>query len=222
MLPLLVAPLASEDPCLESNVFRDPHINFAYGGSADLRGRHNTLYNFLSAPGFSVNVKMEEAVFKTHNGALTVNGSFLTEAHVVARFAPQRSATASFWAAELDENNFGWAVVNGTCIGRAFKFGNRGHKSCSSLRMAMTYSSATFGFGNWTVTVRGMPSCDAPRDDTQEHPWVGGCLVAGPKHRLDVSFSARGDALTRDQPHGIIGHRALHWTMPCHVEDSPH
>ena len=93
-----------EDPCqLSSRVFRDPHINFAYGGSADIRGRQNAVYNFLSAPGFSVNVKTEAAVFKIHNGALTVNGSFLTEAHTVARFASQRSATASFWASELDD-----------------------------------------------------------------------------------------------------------------------
>ena len=99
MLPLCAAPLASESAAcdLASKVFRDPHINFAYGGSADLRGRPNALYNFLSAPGLSVNVKTEEAVFKIHDGALTINGSFLTEAHVIARFAPQRSATASFW-----------------------------------------------------------------------------------------------------------------------------
>ena len=102
----------SEDPCqLSSRVFRDPHINFAYGGSADIRGRQNAVYNFLSAPGFSVNVKTEAAVFKIHNGALTVNGSFLTEAHTVTRFASQRSATASFWASELDDNNFGWQTI---------------------------------------------------------------------------------------------------------------
>ena len=192
MLPLCAAPLASEACDLSAQVFRDPHINFAFGGSADLRGHHNALYNFLSAPGFSVNVKSEAGRFKTHNGALTVNGSFLTEAHTVARFASQRSATASFWASELDDNNFGWQTITGTCIGRPFKFGNRGHKTCYDLKIDMAYSSATFEFGNWTVIVRGMPSCD-------------GCLVAGPKHRLDVSFSARGDALTRDKPHGIIG-----------------
>ena len=107
MLPLSVVPLASEDPCLESNVFRDPHINFAFGGSADLRGRHNTLYNFLSAPGLSVNVKTEEAVFKMHGGALTINGTFLTEAHITAQLSPQKLATASFFASELSPNNFG-------------------------------------------------------------------------------------------------------------------
>ena len=100
MLPLCAAPLASENPCdLSAKVFRDPHINFAYGGSADLRGRHNALYNFLSAPGLSVNVKTEEAMFKIHDGALTVNGSFLTEAHVVARVYSRYTAEASFFAA---------------------------------------------------------------------------------------------------------------------------
>ena len=192
MLPLSVVPLASEDPCLESNVFRDPHINFAFGGSADLRGRHNTLYNFLSAPGLSVNVKTEEAVFKMHGGALTINGTFLTEAHITAQLSPQKLATASFIAAELSSNNFGWQVVSGTCVGRPFKFGAHGKKDCFGLKMAMDYSSATFAFRNWTMKVHGMHTCK-------------GCLVSGAEHRLDIGFSARGDAPSRDRPHGLIG-----------------
>ena len=104
MLPLCTAPLASEACDLSAQVFRDPHINFAFGGSADLRGRHNALYNFLSAPGFSVNVKTEAAVFKMHGGALTINGTFLTEAHITAQLSTQKLATASFWASELDPN----------------------------------------------------------------------------------------------------------------------
>ena len=127
-------------------------------------------------------------------GALTINGSFLTEAHVIARFAPQRSATASFWASELNPENFGWTVINGTCVGRPFKFGNRGHKECFDLKVSMGYSSATFAFRNWTVSVRGTLSCK-------------GCLLAGPAHRLDIGFAARGNAPSRDKPHGIIGSR---------------
>ena len=134
LLASILAPLA-QDPCLpvvEANVFRDPHVSFAYGGSADFRGHHKVIYNFLSAPDFAVNVKTEEAVFRLHNGALTVNGSFLTEAHIITRFAHQRSAFASFWASELDVQNFGWQVVNGSCAGRPFKFGNRGSKTYAS------------------------------------------------------------------------------------------
>ena len=110
MVPLSVAALA-QDPCVSSaTAFRDPHVSFAYGGTADFRGRHNTLYNFLSAPGLAVNVKTEEAMFTLHDGSLTVNGTFLTEAHVVARISPQKVAQASFYSAELDRNGFGWQI----------------------------------------------------------------------------------------------------------------
>ena len=60
--------------------------------------------------------------------------------------------------------------------------------------MAMAYSTATFALGNWTMTVTGMRS--VPNADD---------LVAGPKHRIDIGFTARGDAPSRDRPHGIIG-----------------
>jgi len=193
-------------PCATySKVFRDPHLNFAYGGAADFRGRHKALYNFLSAPGLSVNVKTEGTVFKMHKGELTVNGTFITEAHITARFSTNRNVTASFWASELDRNNFGWQVVTGHCVGRPFKFGFHGSKRCYELDMAMDYNRAKFQIGNWTVTVSGMPSCDTP---------VGRCLLAGPAHRLDVGFSARGDAPTRDRPHGIIGARLALRAVP--------
>ena len=81
---------------------------------------------------------------------------------------------------------------NGSCGGRAYKFGRRGSKKCHELAVAMGYSSATFAFKNWTMTVHGMQSCK-------------GCLIAGPAHRLDIGFTARGDAPSRDMPHGIIG-----------------
>ena len=193
MLPVAIAPLSQ---CgADATVFRDPIVNFAYGGRADFRGKHNALYNFLSAPGLSVNVKTEEAVFFAHHGVLTVNGTFLTEAHITSQLSPQRLATASFWASELDPTNFGWRVVNGTCAGRPFKFGFHGKKDCFALKMAMEYSSATFELGNWTVTVKGMPSCDTGHD----------CLIKGPAHRIDVGFTARGDTPARDFPHGLIG-----------------
>ena len=92
--------------------------------------------------------------------AHAVNGKFLTEAHVlVAEMPHQRRAVASFWASELDAQQQGWQVVNGSCTGRRFKFGRKGRKTCFELEMAMTYSSATFELGGWTMTVHGMPSC---------------------------------------------------------------
>ena len=83
-------------------------------------------------------------------------------------------------------------MVNGTCVGRPFRFGFHGHKACFDFKMSMDHSSATFELGNWTVKVHGSRSCK-------------GCLVAGPEHRLDIGFTARGDAPARDKPHGIVG-----------------
>lgn len=66
----------------------------------------------------------------------------------------------------------------------------------------------------------GMPSCDTPAGRcaslsslplppslplSHSPPPLRRCLIKGPEHRLDISFSASGDAPTRDHPHGIIG-----------------
>jgi len=43
---------------------KDPHLHFAHGGIADLRGEDGKVYNFLSARNISWNVKTEAADFK--------------------------------------------------------------------------------------------------------------------------------------------------------------
>ena len=161
MLAFSTAALPAQDPpchVQRATVFRDPHLNFAHGGRADFRGRHNAVYNFLSLPKISVNVRTEETIFTLHNGALIINGTFLTEAHVVARVGAGHAgheALSSFWASKLNEHQWGWDVVNGSCAGRPFKFGRSGSKKCLELAISMQHSSATFALGNWTITVRG-------------------------------------------------------------------
>ena len=218
-------------PCgtVSSQVIQDPHITFAHGGNADFRGRNGQLYNFFSAPGLSVNVKTEDARFLLNGDQLTVEGSFITEAHLMARVGSRKTvkfAKASVWASQLNEDNWGWEVVNGSCgvvddhdRGRAFKFGARGSKRCGPLHQAPALSgrprpsletpprrharrcyelsmemdvmaSARFSAGNWTITVRG----------NHVYGWL-----SGPRHRLDVSFSAKGDGAARSVPHGIVG-----------------
>jgi len=56
--------------------------------------------------------------------------------------------------------------------------------------MEVFHSSATFSVGNWSITVRGNPVYDH---------------IAGPRHRLDVSFGAKGDTAARTLPHGAPG-----------------
>ena len=55
MLGLTLFCVLSQCPIF-SEVYRDPHLAFAHGGRADFRGRHFHIYNFLSVPGFAVNV----------------------------------------------------------------------------------------------------------------------------------------------------------------------
>ena len=112
------APLRNQQA---SNVAKDPHISFA--------------------------VKTEDARFVLNNGRLTVDGSFITEVHLVTRVGPRETvklAKASFWASQLMEENWGWKVINGSCgvvddrdRGRAFTFGARGSKRCYELSIAM-------------------------------------------------------------------------------------
>lgn len=104
------------------------------------------------------------------SGKLLVDGSFMTEFHLTAlvggakrkwvaqsgRCLPtalrtdtsstdsSRWANVSFWASELNNQNWGWKVVNGTCGGHYFKLGKKTTKVCEELTIAVKSSSATF------------------------------------------------------------------------------
>ena len=177
---------------LDGGGHQDPHLHFAHGGSADFRGHDGIIYAFLSAPNLAVNVKTEDSSFLLNGGKLKVNGSFLTEVHVVARVggAKRKWAMASFWASELNGQNWGWKIVNGTCGGQRFILGRKSARQCEELSIRTQSSHAVFALRNWTVTVRG------------NHVYQ---RLSGPAHRLDVSFRAEGDAAARCLPHGIVG-----------------
>jgi len=171
---------------------QDPHLSFAHGGKADFRGKDGRFFNFLSVPGLAVNIKTEDCTFSPNGGRLTVDGSFITEAHIVALVggAKRKWANVSFWASELNQQNWGWRLVNGTCGGHAFKLGSGGWRRCEELVISVDHASAAFVLGNWSVSVQGN--------------FVFG-LVRGPAHRLDVVLSSEGDAAARALPHGVIG-----------------
>ena len=81
LLPLLQYALGQ---CASGN--KDPHLNFAHGGTADFRGRDKTHFNFFSGPKLSVNVLIEDATFviSDDRGSLTVDGTYITQVHVNA------------------------------------------------------------------------------------------------------------------------------------------
>jgi len=192
---------------------KDPHLHFAHGGRADFRGRDGQLYNFFSAPNIAVNLRIENATFELHHpdgSTLVVDGSFVTEMHLTARVGPTRQiwANFSFWASELNENNWGYQVINGTCHGRRVRIGKGKSKRCEELTVAVHMAHATFAAGNWSFSVQGRPTYD---------------LIAGPEHRLDIGFSIKGDFAERFRPHGIFG-QSFSSISPLHgkVDDYPH
>ena len=123
---------------------------------------------------------------------LTVNGTFVTEAHLVAHTGREWAqwANFSYWASELEENNWGWRNVNGTCDGFYIQLGRGGYKKCGALTIKVNMATASFSCRGWTVQVSGRPVYNR---------------IAGPHHRLDIGFAAEGSQSMRDLPHGIVG-----------------
>jgi hypothetical protein len=66
-------------PPSASGVQGDPHLRFAHGGTADFRGKNNTNYNLLSAPGYSFASRTVDATFLLPAPRL-VYGSFFVNA----------------------------------------------------------------------------------------------------------------------------------------------
>ena len=176
---------------------QDPHIAFAGGGRADFRGHDGSYYAFLSAPGAQVNVKTEDATFKLHDARLVVDGSFITEVHVIAVVGgwKKKAFTSSFWGAALNEFNTGHGFVNGSCCYHGgFAMLVAHSRRCEEAVTRVKYSSATISLRGWQIAIRG------------NHVYG---RVSGPTHRLDVSFAASSGAASRDAPHGLVGQSFL-------------
>ena len=99
-------------------------------------------------------------------GTLVVNGSFITEIHVVALVGgPKRKPfLASFWASELNQYNTGENMMNGTCGRGLFFLGTGAAKKCEEMAVHVHYSSATFSVTDWSVKV-----CPAPAGGRNPH-----------------------------------------------------
>lgn len=172
---------------------QDPHFRLAHGGRADFRGRHGVLYNLLSSSNVSVNVRTENASFALDH--LTVDGSFMTEAHVVMLTSEGRFFNISFWASELNRWGWGWGMVNGSCAQGTrlvpFTLSPHRERACDDLRIRVDFSSAIVEAPEWHIQVRGMPVYDR---------------YTGPHHRVDLSLTQRvADDAFVVRPHGIVG-----------------
>ena len=144
----------------------------------------------MSSTGVGLNVRTRDATFKL--GELVVHGSFLTEAHFVARTRVGRLFNVSFSADALNEQGYGWRAVKGSCaLPRnvvPFTLGPHRRRVCDDLVAIFDYSTLRVETADWTFVVTGHPVYDRLED---------------PHHRLDVRVQ-RKTAVTA-APHGIIG-----------------
>jgi len=184
----------------------DPHLSLAHGGKADFRGENGGIYNFLSAKNLALNVMTEMADFELHPADhprhKDVHGSFITQAHVVARTSTGKTVRVSFFASEVSTETFpnsapkNQAVVNGTVDSEpAFKLlGIRKHeKEVDDVLVRMTYSSLHFITTEFEIVV-SVQHFRLERNVTNLH------------HRLDVSIKPRvAEAAFAVPPHGIVG-----------------
>lgn len=175
---------------------QDPHLSFKNNGVADFRGIDKAYWNFLSTKDVSVAVRTEEAIFKLHE--LKVNGSFLTEVHWAMRTDQGRWFNVSMLAKELNDANWGWRMVKGACAAPgappkqgAFTMWKGRSTECDNLKASIDVATLLVETPEWEFKVRGSRVFDR---------------IAGPHHRLDLSFTPLlDDSMLSVAPHGIIG-----------------
>ena len=175
--------------CASATATGDPHLALAYGGKADFRGTPGTYFNLLSALGLSLNVLFAGAMFKL--GELTVDGSFMTEAHLALRSPSGKRLLVTYDAGRLGDTHMSYRMVNATCGGEAATLGPKSVLDCDGLRASIDWSTLTVATGEWLVKVTGQP--------------VYG-RVSGPAHRLDIALEplVAEDKLAA-KPHGLVG-----------------
>eukprot|EP00325_Prymnesiales_sp_UTEX-LB-985_P004099 CAMPEP_0174706444 /NCGR_PEP_ID=MMETSP1094-20130205/9288_1 /TAXON_ID=156173 /ORGANISM="Chrysochromulina brevifilum, Strain UTEX LB 985" /LENGTH=356 /DNA_ID=CAMNT_0015904709 /DNA_START=90 /DNA_END=1160 /DNA_ORIENTATION=- len=177
----------------------DPHLALPHGGKADFRGEHKAIYNFLSAQKLALNVMTEQADFElypaNHSRHKDVHGSFITQAHIVARTRTGKMVRASFFASMVGENNAAWVnyTVDDSVV---FKLGSKMDQVVDDVTLKTDYSSLH-------VTTPEFELVITP-NNFQSLSWERN--VFGLSHQLDVQIKP---LVKEDKfavaPHGIVG-----------------
>lgn len=170
---------------------QDPHLRLAGSARADFRGRHDTLYNFVSYPGVSLNVKTQNATFSLSRNV--IHGSFITEMHTVIRTAKGRWLNLSYVPRDVDAGNFGWNVLRGVCArapgnSKAFWIYAKRTRVCDDIRVRHAYSSVNIFTPTWRFHAK----------IREVHGWM-----EGPRRRVDIVFAPRKELSCA--PHGVVG-----------------
>ena len=207
-------------------MFADPHLTLPHGGRADFRGVDGGLFNMLSAPNVSLNVKTNDATFvlaqrpKGHEKGgrrvnVTVHGSFLTESYITARSAKGHFLNVSLNASRLacadcatDGDIYRrWASLQDEACTVACTlkreptktFWRRAVKPWNDLRVTHRCDELTFELAWNTLTVR--------TPEYQINVTVRPVFnrLEGPHSRLDLQLAlTKPESSLSAPPHGII------------------
>jgi len=192
-------PASGSDCACSSNVgsLGDPHLTLPHGGRADFRGRHDGIFNFLSAHDLSVNVQISNSSFVLYSAEtsakFTVHGTFITEAHLVGRTSKHRFFNVTFAA------DRGVATASCAPASEANKadptitIGKGRGGSCDNLRIEMAPNDVmmTLTTPDWQVTIA-------------QRRILG--RISGPHQRLDLNIQLQtAEHKLPTSPHGIIG-----------------
>lgn len=181
---------APPSPPPGGSIKSDPHLTLAYGGKADFRGLEgNGLFNLLSAAGLSLNALFSGAMFKLRE--VVVDGSFMTEAHLVARTASGKDFKLSYDAAALTDHESwrGAQMVTATCGDDRLPAVTKGSIRCDNLEAIVDANKLEFKNEQWLIEIKGEPVYNR---------------ISGPHHRVDIAFLPVADTL-RGKTHGLVG-----------------
>ena len=145
------------------------------------------MYSLVSSAGVALNARTEDAVFRLRE--LLVYGSFITDAHLVARIREDKELRLSFSGAALNDKAWSYRMVNGTCGGAAFVMGPKAAYQCDDLRLSVDLSTLTMVTRQWRFKLSGRPIYGR---------------ISGPLNRLDISVEALVDESSLGA-HGLIG-----------------
>jgi hypothetical protein len=187
---------------IQAGIYGDPHIVDPHGGHYDFRGEDRALYTFHSSQNLTLNVMTEDADFELHNDAHPrhkhVHGSFLTQAHIVARTWTGRLVNLSFYADVISEDSF--AVVNGSIDGVRVAIGPNFQKTVDEVKIWTNYSS--LHVQNPEFEIRILPINLRPDYMGRGQPELNSTV----HHRLDVQLKMRvAEKQLSVAPHGIVG-----------------
>ena len=200
---------------------KDPHLHFAHGGRADLRGEDGAIYNFLSASNVSMNVKTVKADF--HWKEQLVHGTRIGAVYWTLKAADGSHVTVKYESTEEAAPKAAFVAVDGkpattVSVNKAFTHQDVrvAHTSAGLIvtdaRWTMAATPAHFPYAKknkkkYLLDIQASPLYNSDADPVAPHGIVGQSFD-GDGVAVDGARDAEDDAVvertTKAQAEGAI------------------